>query len=396
MTEPRRPILYSSYYGDLDGGGELRMLDHLRHSSFGTGRFSVLCFQPGPLVGRLESWDIPTTVVPFRWELGPRQSALHYPRLFARVASRLREAKPSLVISNGYLDLPLVGPAAALLGIPILWRARAEWVPNLPPRPGARGRATLWFLRHRVARIATTTAYERNLLVQRGIPPEHVTTVYNGVDVERFDRARPARERIRREWGVPEGTTLLGVVARLSRLKGYEVMLDALRELTKDAAPWRAVFVGENVEEPDYVASLKRRVEEMGLGDRILFAGYREDVPEVLSALDVFVLSSLVEPFGTVVIEAMAAGKPVVSTRTRGPEEMLEEGVTGMFVPPGDAPPMASAIRAMVSDQARARAMGEAARADVARRFSLAAMMAGLDAACLAAAPEARPELEAG
>ena len=394
MSAAHRPILYSSYYGDLDGGGELRMLDHLRHSSFGTDRFSALCFQTGPLVERLESWNMPTAVIPFRWELGPRRSGLHYPGLFARVVGHLRRARPSLVISNGYLDLPLVGPAASVLGIPILWRARAEYIPNLPPRPNARARATLWFLRHLVARIATTTAYERDLLVQRGVPPEKVTTVYNGVDVERFERARPARDRIRGEWSLPDGTMLLGVVARLSRLKGYEVMLDALKSLTRDAPPWKAVFVGVNVEEPDYVAWLKSRVEELGLGDRVIFAGYREDIPEILSALDVFVLSSLVEPFGTVVIEAMAAGKPVIATRTRGPAEMLEDGVTGAFVPPGEAPAMASAIRALLGDAPRARAMGEAARADVARRFSLAAMMSGLDAACLAAAPSMSPERE--
>lgn len=387
MNASQRPILYASYYGDLDGGGELRLLDHVRHSSLGTDRFAALCFQPGPLVERLESWGVPTTVIPWNGALGPRRCAVLYPGLFARVVGRLRRDRPALVVSNGYLDLGLIGPAAALLGIPILWRARAEFIPNLPERPSAQARAALWFMKRHVARIATTTAYERDLLLRHGIAPGAVTTVYNGVDVERFERAGPARERIRREWDVPEGTTLLGVVARLSRLKGYEVMLDALQSLRQDADPWHAVFVGVNVEEPEYVASLKQRVVDMGLSDRVTFAGYREDVPEVLSALDIFVLSSLVEPFGTVVIEAMAAGKPVVATRTRGPAEMLADGVTGVFVPPGDAVAMASAIRSLVADPARARAMGEAAKTDVARRFSLAAMMEGMDAACLAAAP---------
>jgi glycosyltransferase involved in cell wall biosynthesis len=124
---------------------------------------------------------------------------------------------------------------------------------------------------------------------------------------------------------------------------------------------------------------LKRRAAQLGLGDRLYFAGQREDVPRLMAACDVVCHATRVpEPFGMVLIEAMAQSRPVIATRGGGPSEVVEDGATGLLVPPDDAPAMADAMRLLAADPKRRCAMGEAGLQRVKARFSSEAMASRL------------------
>ncbi len=174
---------------------------------------------------------------------------------------------------------------------------------------------------------------------------------------------------------------LVGTLARLVPQKGLEVLLDAFARL---ASPARLVIAGDG----PLRAALERRAAALDLAGRVRLLGPRADAAAVMAALDLFVLPSRWEGFGLVLLEAMAAGRPVVASRVSAIPEVVADGETALLVPPGDAAALAAAMQALLDDPARRQAMGAAGRRRVAERFAPAAMVAAtldLYAAALAA-----------
>ncbi len=203
------------------------------------------------------------------------------------------------------------------------------------------------------------------------IPAGRGTVVLNGVDTKPF--ATPLdRAAVRARMGLDPGARVAGVVGRLEERKGHRYFLEAMRELKTRDPGARGLIVGEGKEK----AALLAQSEALGLGDTVRILGFWPDLAEALCALDVFVLPSLMEGHPLAVLEAMAAGKPVVATDVGGNGEAVEAGSTGLLVPAADPGALADAIGTLLADPERARAMGAAGRASLDRRFSLAAAVA--------------------
>jgi glycosyltransferase involved in cell wall biosynthesis len=158
---------------------------------------------------------------------------------------------------------------------------------------------------------------------------------------------------LRAALGLGDGP-VLGVFGRLAPWKGQHVLLDALAELA-DVPNLQALVVGDALfGEADYAKSLRRKAEALGLGGRVRFLGFRDDVPALMRLADIVVHTSVApEPFGRVVVEGMLAGRPVVATRGGGVVEIVEDGVTGLLTEPGDARSLAAAVRGLLGDAAR-------------------------------------------
>jgi glycosyltransferase involved in cell wall biosynthesis len=207
------------------------------------------------------------------------------------------------------------------------------------------------------AAIVAVSDATRDTLVRQGYPASRVVTIHNGVEA-----AAPA-DPIR----LADGPIVLEV-ARLAKVKGQELLVRAVEHL--DAT---AVLAGRDLESGGRYERELRRIAE---GGRVVFAGYRDDVPSLLAGCDVFCLPSDVEGLPLVVLEAMAQGKPVVATAVGGTPELVLDGETGILVPPGDVAALTDALAALLADPERARRMGEAGRERVEREFSLAASTA--------------------
>lgn len=230
----------------------------------------------------------------------------------------------------------------------------------------------------RVARvIAVSEAVERSLLEQKIFVPEKIRRIPNGIDVDRFERLARGFDtrRFRRLMGVEE-RRLVGITGELREHKGQEDFLRAAGIVAHERPNVDFIIAGEDPgPRKEYRARLERLAAELGITERVHFTGWLRDVLELLPALDIFVSASHVEPFGLVMVEAMACGLPVVATLTGGAREIVEDGVTGKLVPVRDAEAMAEAIAALLSDDAARQLMGERGRERARSRFGLSRMV---------------------
>jgi glycosyltransferase involved in cell wall biosynthesis len=218
--------------------------------------------------------------------------------------------------------------------------------------------------------VVNAEAIKRDLL-QRGYDAERLSVIPNGIDCERL-RLPGNGEAVRREWNVPPGTPVVAVLARLLRIKGQEVFLRAAALIASNNPDVRFAVVGGNNIDRDYKEELKRLAGRLGLADRVIFTGFRVDVPDVLAALSVVVSPSLgLEGLSNSLLESMAAGVPVVATRVGGTPEIIEDGESGLLVPPGNPEALAAAISHVLQDRAMAKRLGQAARHRVFSRYSL-------------------------
>lgn len=210
----------------------------------------------------------------------------------------------------------------------------------------------------------------RTDLHRRGYVVKGVSVIPNGIDCERF-RVPASGDAVRRDWQIPAGAPVVGVLSRLLPQKGHDYFLQAAAVIAARHPDVRFVLVGDTKINQDYREHLKRLVATLGLQDRVLFTGFRLDIPQLLRALTISVLPSLGEGLSNALLESMAAGVPVVATRAGGNPEIVEDGVTGLLVPPADAGALASAICRLLDDRALAVRCGEAGRRLVWSAYSL-------------------------
>lgn len=246
----------------------------------------------------------------------------------------------------------------------------------LPP-----GRATSATMRL-IARTATTVVANSDYTarsVTAAAPNARVEVVHNPVDLERWNPERIDRAQARAALG-ESGTraVLLGVVAQLSPWKGQDTAIEALRLLCAEGVDAQLLLIGSakfvarstRFDNEAYVAGLREQVARAGLQERVTWLGERDDVPELVRALDVLLLPSSEEPFGRALIEAMALGVPVLATEVGGPPEIVRDGIEGYLLKPREPAAWAAAVRRIVESPERAAAMGLAGRERVRDAFT--------------------------
>jgi glycosyltransferase involved in cell wall biosynthesis len=241
-----------------------------------------------------------------------------------------------------------------------------------------------WFdckLANSAARFIYISKAVQRSHVAAGAPCTKGRVVYNGLDLEAFDVGLDAQAG-RNSFLLKPDELAVGIVGRLESWKGHDVFLRAMA-LVKAAVPRvRGIIVGGPVpHEPDYRASLIALQKHLNLTEQVTFFDYRSDVPAMMSALDVLVLASTSpEPFGRVLIEGMAASKPVVATDAGAVPEIIEDGEQGLIVAPGDPGALAGAVIRLLSDRDLSDSMGRKGRLRVQERFQVQQYVEGVQA----------------
>lgn len=205
----------------------------------------------------------------------------------------------------------------------------------------------------------------------KSIRARHLVTIYDGIDCQEFQPG--GGDAVRREFGIPAGAPTVGIVGHLQTWKGQLLVVEAVARARKRHSDLHCLIVGgvHRLGEA-YAAEVRARIAAEGLERHVILAGARSDVPACMDAMDVVIHSSIrPEPFGRVLIEAMALGKPVIAPRLGGPCEIVKDGETGALVAPRDAAAIADAIDHLLADPDRRRAMGRAARARVDAVFDI-------------------------
>jgi len=196
-----------------------------------------------------------------------------------------------------------------------------------------------------------------------------VTLIYNGVDLERYDHQLPCCT-LREEYGLPPEGPMVGVVARLEPEKGHPTLLDAWPAVLAEFPTATLLIIGEGSRRE----ALEAQAAGLGLGGSVIFTGRRDDVPAVTKALDVAVLPSYREAQGLTILEAMALSRPVVASNVGGIPEMIEDGITGLLVPPHEPSALADAILRLLRDHPLADTLGRAGHDLVHERFCVQLM----------------------
>jgi glycosyltransferase involved in cell wall biosynthesis len=217
--------------------------------------------------------------------------------------------------------------------------------------------------------IAVSKASERKLIEEgRAIVP--IRLIYNGVDLQRYDHQEPCCT-LPEEYGMEPGSQIVGVVARLEPEKGHPTLLEAWPGVLRACPDVYLLIVGEGSRRD----ALEAQARELRIAHRVVFTGRRDDVPAVTAALDVAVLPSYREAQGLTILEAMALSRPVVASNVGGIPEMIEDGVSGILVPPHDAAALTGAIVRLLRDHPYADMLGRAGHDLVHDRFCIELMV---------------------
>jgi glycosyltransferase involved in cell wall biosynthesis len=261
--------------------------------------------------------------------------------------------------NNGFDLASLI--LARLLRVPLVAYQRGDEWNSFAVRVLARG------IHHFIANSATTRA---SLLSLR-IPSRKISVIYPPLDLDTFQVARDSNVT-RAAFGVDASSLCFGIVGMLLPWKGHTVFLRAARQVLERLPNARAFVVGAAPSRGKaYEEELRALAQELGIADRVIFTGFRDDVSEMLTLLDVVVHASTApEPFGRVIAEAMAMRRPVIATRAGGPTEIIEDGRTGFLVPPGDVEALAGQITTLLTDSALAGRIAEAGYQEARERFS--------------------------
>ena len=375
MTKTPARILYIQPNSEVGGSdlALLRMVEALDQTLY---QPAVLLPKDGPLVPRLRAAGAQVHFLPMI-QLRTLPSLSYQSRYLAqfwftvaRMRKLIRDERIDLVHSNSLYCL-YGGFAALLAGRPHVWHIR-EIPPQIPLARAALGRMVLSLSR---LVISMTLACTRGLIAA----PAHakVEILSEGLDLATWTRG-PGLRDIRGELQLAADTPVVGFVARLDPWKGLDVFLDAAAQVA--ARHPDAVFLVSGDAPAGFEAyrdGMVARAAQLGLGDKVRFLGWRyrmDDIPALMASLDIFCHTSIQpEPFGLVLIEAMAMGCPVIAAKAGGPLEIAEDGVSGLLTAPGDATALAQAVCGLLADPPRRRAMAAAGRARVEQRFSRSA-----------------------
>jgi glycosyltransferase involved in cell wall biosynthesis len=289
----------------------------------------------------------------------------------ARMASLMRERQIDAVITVGAGDKMFWGRlAAAWTGVPVVlsaihstgWPDRIERVNRLlTPLTDAF--------------IAVAASHGRYLVDVERLPKNKVIVIPNGVDVRRFQFSPSSRRAIRAELGIDAPAPVVGIVAALRPEKNVGLFLRAARRVSERVPAARFLIVGEGPKRQD----LQQQAARAGLQQRVHFLGCRHDVPELLSAMDVFALTSQNEANPVSILEAMACQIPVAATNVGSVSETVQPGITGWLIDPDDDAATAAAWLRLLDDPATARRMGRQGREQVAAHWSVTQMVAGYE-----------------
>lgn len=364
------PLVAHVIYALGTGGLENGLVNLINRCPPGRYRHAIICLtRAEAFAGRIQ---VPGVEIV---ELHKRPG--HDPLMYWRLWRALRRLRPAIVHTRNLaaLETQVLG-----LLMPRCRRVHGEHGRDVSDLRGSnpryrRLRRLLAPLIHRF--IAVSRDLADWLVKDVGLPADKVTQIYNGVDHARFAAATEVSgdaASTRSLPGLPAdflppGARVVGTVGRLAAVKDQLTLIRALAHILADQPDYRSHLRGILVGDGPERAALERAIAEAGLQDVIWLAGDREDIPALLARMDVFVLPSLGEGVSNTILEAMAAGLPVVATRVGGNPELVVPGETGELVPVGDASALAAALRALLDEPELAARLGAAGRERVRRNF---------------------------
>ena len=348
---PRRRILHTEWSLGW-GGQEIRILREMEAFRERGWEMQLVCREASTISKRAQEAGFQVSHLPFK-------SAIHLPTVF-QLARLIRREKIDLVHSHSSVDGWVGGMGAKLAGVPMV-RSRHL---SSPVRPGLNSKLLYDLLPEAV--ISSGHHIRDHLIQVGGCHPARQFSVPAGADTSVFHPNVPI-DGLRTSLGFAEDDQIIGIVAVLRSWKGHDVLLESFTSLAKVMPKLRLLIVGAGPRRP----ALEKQIQVTGLENRVVLTGHRTDVASLMRIMDVCVLPSLKnEATSQVLPQAMLVGTPVISSSAGGLTEVVEDGVRGRVVPPGDAVSLAGALRAVFTEPEATQKMAVEAREHALRELT--------------------------
>ena len=346
------------------GGAEQLMptiLKNLQEAGFNIRVCALQIRSGNPIASELQRLGLPVDLIPIR--------NLRQPLNLFHILRYLRLHRPQLLHTQLEFADILGTLAAKILGIPSV--STVHTLDVFPEKKSAWGRMKLrWFLLGRLCNrvIAVSEKTRRHYLQSGGLPPDKVITLYNGVDISRFKNMDAAQTaNLRKELRLPLNSSIVMTVAVLREPKGIQFMIQALPRILEQCPDVHYLIVGDGV----HRATLSDLADGLAIKKHVTFAGHRTDIPDLLACCDIFVLPTLKDALPTVLIEALAAEKPIIASDVGGVPEIIENGVNGLLVEPGDPSKLAEACLQLLKDNELSTKIVRAGSETLRKHFSI-------------------------
>ncbi len=338
------------------GGGEVWLRQIVNGLASRGHSVLVICRPDSALAGRAVSIHAEMLPVNFNWDFNPATVRMLYRLLI--------ENHVDVVCTNWEKELRLCGLAGRLANIPVVPSREVD-------RPIKSTLVNRWVYGSLAQAIMVNSFATRATLFASApwLAAKPCRIVWKGIDPEIYKKAAPAP--LRSELGIGNNSVLVGFVGRLDEQKGIPDLLEAMRLAASASPEISFVLAGDGPLRP----RVATYVERYGLSETVHLLGFREDIPSLLKAFDFLVMPSLWEGFGYAALEAMAAGKAVIATNTSSLPELVEDGVTGLLVPPHSPEELSVAIGSLAADRNRQSEFGAAGHERAVRMFTLARMV---------------------
>lgn len=364
----RIKVLFVNHVSEISGAetGLLDMVTHLDPARFAC---RVVLPHGGPLVDALAEHGVPTTLMSLQ-----RFHRVRRPGVLARYAADLARRTPQMMrlVRTEQIDILhansntahlYAGGTARLTGVPAIWHCRD--LVDL----GAAGR---WMGLLTTRAVAISDAVARHLKDQH-VPPGRLCVIPNGIDLERFRPGHALEARQRLCLGLRPEHKVFTTIGQLVPWKKQDVFLGAAAMIAAKVPEARFLVVGADLfgDHPDYEQRLHELASRPDLDGRVVFAGYRRDIADILTASDVVLHAADREPFGRAIVEAMACGVPVAAADACGPADIIRDGENGLLVPPGNAEALGHSGLRLATDAKLASRLGKAAASRARETFGL-------------------------
>jgi glycosyltransferase involved in cell wall biosynthesis len=340
------------------GGAEISLLNLVKRLDKKLFEPHFACSKEGPFIDELRNIEIPPDFVQFpgiRWP-----NPVRICNTIRNLVDIIKRKEIDLIHSNQPRSNLFGAIAAKIKNIPIVWHERCL-------EQGRFDSDNIFsFLPDRI--ICNSNAV-RNRFTKEKIDAK-IKTIINGVDLNEFDLESDGSV-IRKEFNIDEGELIVGTIGRIDPEKGYECFLESARIILQDVPNVRFLVIGEASNNHSFEKSLSEMSVEKGIDKKTIFTGFRRDIPQLIANMDVVVLPSEIDACSRVLFESMAMQKPLVAANAGGTPEVVQDGITGLLVKPGDPSDMAKCVKRLLDDKNLAEQYGKAGRKRVEEMFTI-------------------------
>lgn len=345
------------------GGAETDLLSIVK--SIDRTKFNPIVVCPGgPLYEYLTGLNVKTFMFKLpSWRKG--KSILFLPWAVYKLRKTILRENINLIHVNDFWYFPVVYLASRNLEVPCITHIRQEIEVEKIKK--------YWL--HYSDMLIPMSDHIKTSAIRTEIPEKKIKVVYTGLHLD--DIPFTGSSDVKEKLGIAGHEPVIGTVANIYPRKGYEYLIEAIANIKKEIKDLRCIIVGEG--DREYKLKLDRLANKLGVSENIIYVGFQRNVYPFIAIFDIFVLPSILEGFGIALIEAMAMGKPVVASNTGGIPEVVEDGVTGILVPPKNPDALADAILGLLNDKIKMKAMGIAGKERVNKFFTLKRMISQIE-----------------